>query len=79
MNAEIGGSVTDFCDRLELVVVIVIDLNPRMFPRLSSADELGKRMGILNPQKNPSRGILPNIDFIKQIRPGTLDTPLFTN
>ncbi|MEN9844026.1 MAG: hypothetical protein RLZZ612_1855 [Pseudomonadota bacterium] len=35
-------------------------------------NELGKKVGVLNPQKNPSRAILPHIDFIKQIREGVL-------
>jgi hypothetical protein len=35
-------------------------------------EQLGKKVGILNPQKNPSRALLPHIDFIKQIRAGAL-------
>ena len=35
-------------------------------------EQLGKKIGILNPQKNPSRALLPHIDFIKQIRAGAL-------
>jgi uncharacterized LabA/DUF88 family protein len=31
---------------------------------------LGKTVGILNPHPNPSRALLPHIDFIKQIRVG---------
>jgi len=40
-------------------------------------NELGKKVGILNPQKNPSRAILPHIDFIKQIRSGALGASQF--
>jgi hypothetical protein len=42
-------------------------------------NELGKIVGVLNPQKNPSRAILPHIDFIKQIRSGTLSASQFPN
>ena len=35
-------------------------------------EQLGKKVGIPNPQKNPSRALLPHIDFIKQIRVGVL-------
>ncbi len=39
--------------------------------------DLRKQVGVLNPQKNPSRAILPHIDFIKQIRAGVLQTSQF--
>ncbi len=34
--------------------------------------QLGKKVGVLNPHQNPSRALLPHIDFIKQIRAGVL-------
>ena len=34
--------------------------------------QLSKKVGVLNPQKNPSRAILPHVDFFKQIRSGVL-------
>jgi hypothetical protein len=40
-------------------------------------EQLGKKSGILNPQKNPSRALLPHIDFIKQIRGGVLAAAQF--
>jgi hypothetical protein len=40
-------------------------------------DELGKKVGILNPHKRPSRALLPHIDFIKHIRPGVLQASQF--
>ena len=39
--------------------------------------QLGKKVGILNPQKNPSRALLPHIDFIKKIRPGVVAASQF--
>jgi len=39
--------------------------------------QLGKRVGILNPQQSPSRALLPHIDFIKQIRAGALAASQF--
>ncbi len=39
--------------------------------------QLGKKVGILNPHPNPSRALLPHIDFIKQIRPGVLRASQF--
>ena len=39
--------------------------------------ELNKKVGILNPHPNPSRALLPHIDFIKQIRAGVLGASQF--
>ena len=39
--------------------------------------ELGKKVGILNPQKHPSRVLQREADFFKQIRPGLLAKCLF--
>jgi len=39
--------------------------------------QLGKSVGILNPHKNPSRALLPHIDFIKSIRAGVLQASQF--
>lgn len=39
--------------------------------------QLGKKVGILNPHPNPSRALLPHIDFIKQIRAGVLRASQF--
>ena len=58
-------------NRFDIAVVVSNDsdlLEPIKIIRQS----LGKRVGILNPQKHPSRAILPHIDFIKQIRKGVL-------
>jgi hypothetical protein len=39
--------------------------------------QLHKQVGILNPHSNPSRALLPHIDFIKQIRAGVLKAAQF--
>jgi hypothetical protein len=39
--------------------------------------EMDKRVGVLNPQKHPSRAILPHTDFFKQIRSGVLAAAQF--
>jgi uncharacterized LabA/DUF88 family protein len=39
--------------------------------------QLGKKVGILNPHPNPSRALLPHIDFIKPIRAGVLGASQF--
>ena len=33
---------------------------------------LKKPVGMLNPQKHPSRALLPHVEFVKQIRSGVL-------
>lgn len=40
-------------------------------------NELGKVVGILNPQKKASRVLASNSTFIKQIRPGPLAASQF--
>lgn len=40
-------------------------------------EQLGKTVGILNPHRNPSRALLPHIDFIKPIRSGVLQASQF--
>ena len=42
-------------------------------------EELGKRVGILNPQARPSRVLHANTDFFKQIRTGVLKASQFSN
>ena len=41
--------------------------------------DFGKKIGILNPQKYPSKKLLPLIDFYKPIRKGVLQSSLFPN
>lgn len=40
-------------------------------------DELGKRVGILNPHKRPAQKLKVNCDFLKQIRSGPLGASQF--
>jgi uncharacterized LabA/DUF88 family protein len=42
-------------------------------------DQLGKKVGALNPQKNPSRAMLPYMDFYKPIRAGVLQAAQFAD
>ncbi len=61
------------------VAVVVSNDSDLLGPIKIVRNELGKKVGVLNPQKNPSRAILPHIDFIKQIRAGALQAALFSN
>ncbi len=54
------------------VAVVVSNDSDRLEPITIVRGHLGKNVGVLNPQKHPSRAMLPHIDFIKQIRHGTL-------
>ena len=40
-------------------------------------EQLGKKVGALNPQKYPSRAMLPHLDFYKPIRAGVLQASQF--
>jgi uncharacterized LabA/DUF88 family protein len=63
-------------NRFDLAVVVSND-SDLLSPIKIARTELGKRVGVLNPQKHPSRAILPHIDFIKQIRSGALGASQF--
>lgn len=65
-------------NRFDIAVVISND-SDLLGPIKIVRDELKKKVGILNPHKNPSRAILPHIDFIKQIRPGVLSASQFAS
>ncbi len=58
-------------NRFDIAVVVSND-SDLLEPIKIIRRDLGKRVGILNPQRHPSRAILPHIDFIKQIRKGVL-------
>jgi hypothetical protein len=62
--------------RFEAAVVVSND-SDLLEPIKLVREHLGKKVGILNPQKNPSRALLPHIDFIKQIRAGVLRASQF--
>lgn len=63
-------------DRFDVAVVVSND-SDLLGPIKIVRSELGKKVGVLNPQKHPSRAILPHIDFIKQIRSGALSASQF--
>ena len=63
-------------DRFDVAVVVSND-SDLLGPIKIVRNELGKKVSVLNPQKHPSRAILPHIDFIKQIRSGALGASLF--
>ena len=62
--------------RFEVAVVVSND-SDLLEPIKIVRERLHKRVGILNPHPNPSRALLPHIDFIKQIRTGVLRTAQF--
>jgi hypothetical protein len=62
--------------RFEVAVVISND-SDLLEPIRIVRQELHKKVGILNPHPNPSRALLPHIDFIKQIRAGVLNAAQF--
>jgi hypothetical protein len=62
--------------RFDIAVVISND-SDLLEPIKIVREQLGKRVGILNPHPNPSRALLPHIDFIKQIRAGVLKVAQF--
>lgn len=59
------------------VAVIVSNDSDLLLPIQFVKKELGKKIGILNPQKHPSKVLLANADFIKNIRKGALSKSLF--
>ena len=68
--------IDGFRDKYELAVVISNDsdlLEPIRFVK----DELGKQVGLLNPQKNTSVVLQRQALFIKKIRKGVLSKSLF--
>jgi hypothetical protein len=62
--------------RFDVAVVISND-SDLLEPIRIVREQLRKRVGILNPHKNPSRALLPHIDFIKPIRAGVLKAAQF--
>ena len=65
-------------NRFDVAVVISND-SDLLMPIKIVREELSKKVGVLNPQKNPSRALLPHLDFIKQIRSGVLASAQFPN
>lgn len=59
------------------VAVIVSNDSDLLLPIQFAKKELGKKIGILNPQKHPSKVLTANADFVKNIRKGVLSKSLF--
>jgi uncharacterized LabA/DUF88 family protein len=59
------------------VAVIVSNDSDLLLPVQFVKKELGKKVGILNPQKHPSKVLIANADFVKNIRQGVLSKSLF--
>ncbi len=59
------------------VAVIVSNDSDLLLPVQFVKKELGKKIGILNPQKHPSKVLSANADFVKNIRRGVLSKSLF--
>jgi uncharacterized LabA/DUF88 family protein len=62
----------------EAAVVISND-SDLLAPIQIAKAELGKVVGVLNPQKHPSKVLMANATFMKQIRPGVLAKSLFSS
>jgi hypothetical protein len=62
--------------RFDIAVVVSND-SDLLEPIKIVREQLGKKVGLLNPHKNPSRALLPHIDFIKAIRAGVLGASQF--
>jgi uncharacterized LabA/DUF88 family protein len=54
------------------VAVIVSNDSDLLLPIQFVKQELGKAIGILNPQKHPSKVLIASADFVKNIREGVL-------
>jgi uncharacterized LabA/DUF88 family protein len=59
--------------------VIVSNDSDLLLPVQFAKRELGKTIGVLNPQKHPSKVLTANADFVKNIRKGALSKCLFPN
>ena len=59
------------------VAVVVSNDSDLLEPIKIVRQVLKKKVGILNPHPKASRALLPQIDFIKQIRPGVLKASQF--
>jgi len=59
------------------IAVIISNDSDLLEPIRFVKHDLGKKVGILNPQKRPSRVLHANADFFKQIRTGVLAASQF--
>lgn len=65
-------------DRYDTAVLISND-SDLVEPIRIVREQLGKRVGILNPQRYPSRELIQHADFVKQIRAGVLAASQFSD
>ena len=63
--------------RFDIAVVVSNDLKTCSGTIKICARTVGKKVGSKTLQKNPSRALLPHIDFIKAIRAGVLGASRF--
>lgn len=61
------------------VAVVISNDSDLLLPIKFVKQELGKVIGILNPQKHPSKVLIMNTDFVKNIRVGVLSNSLFVD
>ncbi len=60
------------------IAIIVSNDSDLLAPIQVVTKQMGKPVGMLNPQKNPSVALLPHVNFIKQIRAGVLSKSQFS-
>jgi len=65
-----------FEDAMTCAVVVSND-SDLLGPIRVVRNRFGKQVGIINPQKRPSRAFIDNVDFIRQVRRGVLENSLF--
>ena len=61
------------------VAVLITNDSDLLPPIKIVRGQLGKKVGLLNPQKKPSFGIVKNSDFVKKIRAGSVASSQFPN
>lgn len=61
------------------IAVVISNDSDLLAPIKIVRNDIGKQVGVLNPQKNPSRVLLANTDFFKAIRAGALASCQFPN
>lgn len=63
-------------DRYDVAVVVSND-SDLIEPMRIVRREMGKCVGVLNPQRHPCKAIVPEVDFFKQIRQGAIAASQF--
>ena len=65
-----------FRDQYELAVIVSND-SDLLLPIQVVREQFGKSVGLLNPQKNPSTTLIPEVMFVKNIRKTVLQKSQF--